>query len=57
MNFISICWGNSIVLISYYFFLQLVFDEDKYFENILRVEKYDSNRTFAKFRQPVNKEE
>ena len=36
---------------------QLNFDANQYFENILKVEKYDANRTFAKFRKLVNKDE
>ncbi|XP_053378896.1 neprilysin-1-like [Mercenaria mercenaria] len=37
-------------------FETLYFEPDQYFENILRVERYDANRTMIKFRKPVKKD-
>lgn len=37
-------------------FMQLDFKADEYLENVLKLERFDSAKSFSKLRQPINKE-
>ena len=51
---------NTVLAAKNYIFnvytFQLEFESDQYFENILKVEKHDSQKNLKKLREPVRKE-